>query len=432
MAYSEVERIAGEKGDFTVTVRRKARYVDESKCTGCGACSEKCPTTVSDDYNMGLAQRKAIYRYFAQGIPSTYTIDASVCRNFQQGKKCGICAKVCQAKAVDYKQQDRLEELKVGAVIVAVGYDLFDPSVMAEYGYGRIANVITALEFERLLSASGPTGGHLYCPSDLRAKAQVPVLEKELKKVRRTLNRFEKEQKRSSEEFWADYQAGRVRDADLEAWVAAITAQRSLNQRLEAARARAGNMKTATRLAFIQCVGSRDVRHSSHCSAFCCMHAIKEAIIAKEHNPEAEALIFAMDVRSVGKGFEEYRLRGRDQAGIRYIRSRVAEITSENGDLPVVWYEDTREREVRRQEVDLVILASACQPSRGVQALAECLGVELNSFGFFKTDPFNPLDTTRSGIFVCGCANSPMDIPESVAQASSAAARAAQALGIHP
>ena len=137
LAYSEVEKVEGDVGDFRITVRKKARYVDESKCTGCGTCAEKCPTVISDEYNLGLAKAKAIYKYFAQGIPSTYTIDAAHCRNFQPGKKCGVCAKVCQAGAVDYKQEDQVLEIPVGAIIVATGYDLFDARSIPEYGYGR-------------------------------------------------------------------------------------------------------------------------------------------------------------------------------------------------------------------------------------------------------------------------------------------------------
>jgi heterodisulfide reductase subunit A len=158
------------------------------------------------------------------------------------------------------------------------------------------------------------------------------------------------------------------------------------------------------------------------------MYAIKEAIIAREHDRDAQVYIFGMDIRAVGKGFEEYRNRGATEAGIHYVRTRVAEVTEDKDHTPVIWYEDTKERVVRQLPVDLVILSTGCQPSSGMIQLAEILGVELNEFGFFKTASYPPLDTTRPGVFVCGCAQSPMDIPESVAQASSAAARAAQVL----
>ncbi|MBW1782213.1 MAG: FAD-dependent oxidoreductase [Deltaproteobacteria bacterium] len=156
------------------------------------------------------------------------------------------------------------------------------------------------------------------------------------------------------------------------------------------------------------------------------MHSIKEAIIANEHESETTSVIFGMDIRAVGKGFEEYKIRGGNQSGISYIRGRVAEITEGAHHNPVVTYEDTRERKVMDRKFDLVILATACAPNNGVERLAGILGIERNRFGFFQTDASQPLDTTRPGIFACGCAHGPMDIPESVAQASGAAARAAQ------
>ena len=372
IAYSEVEKIDGTVGAFDVTIRKKARYVDESKCTGCGACAEKCPTRVPDPYNEGLGERKAIYRYFAQGIPSTYTIDPDACRHLaglraeKEGadkskiKKCGVCAKICQAKAIDYSQQDQIIHRQVEAIVLAVGYEVLKPEGITEYGYGRVPNVVTAIEFERLLSASGPTAGHLYRPADFVGKKKMPE-----------------------------------------------------------------HLPHAKRLAFIQCVGSRDGRRFIHCSGFCCMHSIKEAIIAKEHDSELEAWIFGMDIRAVGKGFEEYRLKA-EQIGVKFVRSRVAEITKGPNGLPIVWYEDTRARRVYSGEFDIVVLASACLPPKDAPLLAEKFGIELDSFGFIKTRPFAPFDSTREGIFVCGCARGPADIPESVAQASSAAARVAQ------
>ena len=190
LAYSEVEKVEGQAGDFKVTVRRKARYVEEDKCTGCGACAEKCPTTVPDAFNEGLGNRRAIYSYFAQGIPSTHTIDPDHCRQLN-GKKCGICEKTCQAEAINFEQEDRIIELDVGAIIIAAGYDVFDPSLIPEYRYKEIPNVVTAMEFERLLSASGPTGGHLDRPSDRAVEAEIEALEKKAKKSQQALDKFE-------------------------------------------------------------------------------------------------------------------------------------------------------------------------------------------------------------------------------------------------
>lgn len=428
LAYSEVEKVEGEVGQFHVSVRRKARYVDEGKCTGCGACAEKCPTTMPDTYNMGYAQAAAIYRFFAQGIPSTYTIDSTVCRNFQEGKKCGVCAKVCQAGAIDYKQQDCMIDLDVGAIIVATGYELFDARRIPEYGYGRLPNVVTALELERFLSASGPTHGHVYRPSDLALKNGLPDLEKAHQKSANALEKFEKQFSMTSDEFFSKYEAGELQGDDYEVWAVQVRQHRALSADVTVKRAAVEAIRGAHRLAFIQCVGSRDIRFNRHCSGFCCMHAIKEAVIAREHDGEAEVVIIGMDIRAVGKGFEEYRNRGEREAGVRFTRSRVAEVTEEKDHSPVIWYEDTKERVVKHIPVDLVILSTACEPSPSTRPLAELLGIEINEFGFFKTNPTLPLDTTRPGVFVCGCAQAPMDIPESVAQSSSAAARAAQAI----
>ncbi len=425
LAYSEVEKVDGDLGDFLVTVRKKARYVDGTKCTGCGECAEKCPSVVPDPYNLGLGTAKAIYRYFAQGIPSTYTINTDVCRQFQ-GKKCGVCAKTCQAKAIDYDQVDATVEIEVGAIIAATGYDLFDPMRIPEYGYGRNRNVVTALEFERFLSASGPTQGHVYRPSDLALKEKFAQEEKRRGKLVKVLDRNEKKLELSSEEFISKYESGELEGKEYDHWAEQYRELKALTPEFEALREKVENIQSAKKLAFLQCVGSRDKRFNRQCSSFCCMHAIKEAIIAKEHEPESEIFLFGMDIRAVGKGFEEFRNRGARNAGIQYIRSRVAEITKAPDDSPVVWYEETQTQQVRRLGVDLVILATACEPSQGAGALSEVLGIERDDFGFIKTDLTHPLDTTRPGIFTCGCAQGPMDIPESVAQASSAAARAAQ------
>jgi heterodisulfide reductase subunit A-like polyferredoxin len=427
LAYSDVEKVEGELGDFRVTIRRKARYVDESKCTGCGACAEKCPTSMTDEYNLGFAKAKAIFRYFAQGIPSAYTINANQCRQLQ-GKKCGVCAKVCQAGAIDYKQQERVIEVQAGAIIVATGYDLFDATRMPEYGYGRIRNVVTALEFERFLSASGPTHGHVYRPSDLDLKERLPELEKQHQKAGKAFEALEKKFEQSSDAFYPRYQAGELPGQEYDDWAKQIDAHRQLTAKVETLKARVEQIHSATRLAFIQCVGSRDIRFNRQCSSFCCMHAIKEAIIAHEHETETKVTVFGMDIRAVGKGFEEYRNRGAREAHIEYIRSRVAEITEAPDASPVLWYEDTKRRETIQVPVDMVILATACEPSKGLRQLAETVGIETNDFGFIKTEPFQPLDTTRAGVFVCGCAHGPQDIPESVAQASSTAARVAQML----
>jgi heterodisulfide reductase subunit A len=426
LAYSEVEKVDGQAGDFKVTVRRKRRYVDEDKCTGCGACAEKCPTMVPDAFNEGLGSRSAIYSYFAQGIPSTHTIDPDFCRQLN-GRKCGICKKVCQADAINFDQEDRIIELNVGAIIIAVGYDVFDPSQIPEYRYREIQNVVTAIEFERLLSASGPTEGHLDRPSDRAVEAEIAGFEKNLKKSKRTLDKLEKKYDETSAQFYDKYQQGQYQDdEDRKKWADRYAAYLTVTKSLDDLKNKAESFSVAKRLAFIQCVGSRDFRFYPFCSGYCCMHSIKEAIIAHEHEPETTSTIFGMDIRAVSKGFEEYKIRGGNHSNITYVRGRVAEITEGHGNNPVVIYEDTSQRQVKSQEFDMAILATACAPTKGIVELARIFGVELDEYNFIRTSPLSPVDTTIPGIFVCGCAESPMDVPESVAQASSAAQRAAE------
>ncbi len=354
LAYCEVQGVEGKAEDFTVHYLKKARYVKEDVCTACGECAQKCPIKVDNEFDVGLKKRKAIYIYFPQGIPAVYTIDPEHCPMILKGK-CALCAKICQAGAIDYQQKDEKKTLRVGAIIVATGLTPFDPSVVTEYGYGRIKNVITGLEYERLISASGPTGGHLNRPSD---------------------------------------------------------------------------EKLAKKVGYIQCVGSRSLKYNDYCSSVCCMCAIKDAMLAREHDEEAESYIFYSDFRVMGKRYQQYRLRGAEDYGINYIRGRVAEIAEDAEGNPILWYEDTRTRQVKSLTVDLVVLCSAAVPSKGIEQLAETLGIELTPNRFVKTGPFHPTDTTVPGIFVSGFCQGPKDIAESVSQASAAASRAAEVLGI--
>ena len=426
LAYSEVEKAEGQAGDFKVSVRRKKRYVDADKCTGCGACAEKCPAIVPDAFDEKLGNRSAIYSYFAQGIPSTHTIDPDFCRQLK-GKKCGICEKVCQADAIDFEQEDSLITLDIGAIIIAFGYDVFDPSQIPEYRYREIPNLVTAIEFERLLDASGPTEGHLDRPSDRAVEAEIAALEKKLKKSMRVLGKFEKKYEEDSAEFYEKYQQGQYQDdEDRKKWAEKYATHLTITEPLAALQKKAEGFTVAKQLAFVQCVGSRDFRFYPFCSGYCCMHSIKEAVIAHEHEPETTSVIFGMDIRAVSKGFEEYKIRGGENSNISYVRGRVSEIMEGPDNNPVVVYEDTQKRQVESREFDMVILATACVPTKGIVELAKIYGVELDEYNFIKTNPLSPVDTSVPGIFVCGCAESPMDVPESVAQASSAAERAAE------
>ena len=312
---------------------------------------------------------------------------------------------------------------------MATGYDVFDPSVIPEYGYERIANVVTALEFERLLSASGPTAGHLDRPSDMAREKELEDIEKEHKKLDRQVKQFEDKSGKTSQEATELLNASAtIEGIDLQAWVDLAGKAQAVEKRLEELKPKVAAARSAKKLAFIQCVGSRDFRFNRFCSSYCCMHSVKEAMIAREHDAEVRSSIFCMDLRAVGRGFEEYKVRGGKQSNIEYIRGRVAEITEDEAHHPIVWYESTTSRQVVHEAFDLVVLATACIPTAGTPAMAKLLGVELDENGFFKTHSITPLDTNRPGIYVCGCAQGPMDIPESVAQASSAAARAAEAV----
>ncbi len=347
-----------------------------------------------NEFNFGLDQRKAIYKDYAQGIPSVFTIDPNSCKVLQ-GQKCGVCAKVCQAKAVDYEQKDSYVDLNVASVIVSTGYELFDATQISEYGYGKLPNVISSLEMERLLSAGGPTKGHLTRPSVVHGEARLKEIPKLTKKAEKSEDAAEVAALASEQKWLEDH---------------------------------VHKYHTAKKLGFIQCVGSRDFRFHKYCSSYCCMHSIKEAIIAKEHEPETESYIFYMDLRTVGKGFEEYKVRGAKVSGLKYVRGRVAEILQDEELNPVLYYEDTEQRKVVSMTLDMVVLANACSAPREIPKLAELLGLELEENNFVKTHPNRPLDTNVPGIYTCGCAQGPLDIPESVAQASSAAARAAEAV----
>ncbi|MFH0825901.1 MAG: CoB--CoM heterodisulfide reductase iron-sulfur subunit A family (seleno)protein, partial [Pseudomonadota bacterium] len=292
-----------------------------------------------------------------------------------------------------YDQKETYEELNVAAVVLATGYELCDAAKIPEYGYGKLPNVISSLEMERLLSAGGPTSGHLTRPSTIKGKVRLQELAKLIKKAEK--------------------------DGD------ASTAQSLQDEELRL-KEQVRKHHTATKLGFIQCVGSRDFRFHKYCSSYCCMHSIKEAIIAKEHEPETKSYVFYMDLRTVGKGFEEYKVRGEKVSGLQYIRGRVAEVVQDEELNPIVYYEDTEDRRVKAMTLDMVILANACSAPKGVFEVADLVGVELDENGFIKTHPNKPLDTSVPGIFACGCAQGPIDIPESVAQASSAAARAAE------
>jgi len=351
---SEVIGLEGNVGDFRIKVLEHPRSVDATKCTGCALCSEKCPVKKPSAFQVGLGQRKAIYLAFPQAVPLIATIDREACLWFTKGV-CRTCEKVCTSKAVDYEQKENIVDLNVSSVIVATGFEQYDPKDIGEYGYGRYKNVLTALEFERLVCASGPTGGVLNRPSD---------------------------------------------------------------------------GKVSHNIAFIQCVGSRTQTSGySYCSASCCMYATKEAVLIKEHEPSSHVTIFYMDLKTFGKGFQGFVDRARSYWGVEYIRGRPGEIREDpvTKNLTIL-YENTEVGRVERLDADLVVLCTAAIPHRDNAKLATVLGIGQDEYGFFANpDPVaSPVETDRPGIYSCGSCHGPRDIPESVAEASATAAKAAE------
>ena len=350
-ACSEVESVSGFVGNFEVVIRKKATCVDNVKCTGCGLCSEKCPSKKSfDRFNEGVGFTTAINIPFPQAIPKKAVLDKSFCSQFVKGK-CGVCAKVCPTGAVNYEQQDELVTVQVGAMVAATGYDLVDWTVYSQYGGGRYPDVVTSLQYERMMSASGPFGGHIKRLSD----------GKEPKNV-----------------------------------------------------------------VFIQCVGSRDPSIGRpYCSGFCCMYTAKQAILTKDHIPDSQSYVFYMDIRSPGKGYDEFTRRAAEEYGTQYIRGRVSLIYPK-GDRYVVRGADTLAGAQVEIEADLVVLAVGVEAAVNSPHLAEKLRISYDKFGFFMEShvKLKPIETNTAGVFLAGCSQGPKDIPSSVAMGSAAAAKA--------
>ncbi len=351
---AEVLGLEGKPGSFKVRVLKKARYVHLDKCISCGRCAEECPVKVKSEFDGELGIRKAIYKLYAQATPNAYAIDSTKCLRLKNPKACGKCLKVCDAGAIDHTMKDEELTLEVGSVILAPGFEPLDISAYGEYGWGIYPNVLTSIQFERMLSASGPTQGHVVRPSD---------------------------------------------------------------------------QKEPKRIAFIQCIGSRDVnRGQNYCSAVCCMYGTKEAIIAKEHVDGLETKIFFMDVRAYGKDFEKYYDRARLQSGVQYERCMISSIKEQQQTKNLVIRYRTADGSFSEEEYDMVVLCVGLKPSSSTKELAEAVGIELDEHGFCKCEEFNPSATSKPGVFASGAFVAPKDIPETVGDASCAAAQAASVL----
>ena len=316
------------------------------KCIACGICAEKCPKKVDDAYNEGLIKRKAAYVPYAQAVPLKYALDEEHCIYFIKGK-CRACEKFCSAEAINFDDKEERLSLKAGAVILSLGFEPFDPRQYEIYHYASFPNVVTSMEFERILSSTGPFQGHLQRPSD----------GKEPKKI-----------------------------------------------------------------AWLQCVGSRDINHCEHryCSSVCCMYAVKEAVIAKEHaGHDLDTAIFFMDMRTYGKDFEKYYDRAKGM-GMRFIRCRVHSVEENEDKSLMIRYVD-EQGNIVKEDFDMIVLSVGLESSPTAIELANRVGIELDQYKFAKTGAFTPVATSKPGVYVAGCFQGPKDIPYSVMEASAAA-----------
>jgi heterodisulfide reductase subunit A len=346
---AEVESVSGFVGSYEVTVLKKPRYVSTQKCVGCGECEKVCPATVPNEFDMGLKTRKAIYRPFPQAIPNAYAIDKNACID------CMACEEACAQGAIDHQQQEEQVKLEVGGIILAVGCDLFDASMMPELGFGRYENVITNMEFERISNAGGPTEGKIQSPATGIAPKRV---------------------------------------------------------------------------ALIQCVGSRDARFNEHCCRVGCMVSLKHAILVKERlGEDVDVCVCFNDMRAFGKGFEEFYKRARDM-GVEFIHGLPSEVRMASDKSLYFDVYDSGTNKLLEVHTDLIVLATGLVKSPDFDKLQAALHVPRSRDGFFlETHPkLRPFDTPIAGVFLAGACQGPKDIPDTVAQASGAAMKAADLL----
>ncbi|MGV1099485.1 FAD-dependent oxidoreductase [Thiovibrio sp. JS02] len=354
LTLAELVELRGEPGSFTATIRKKPRYIDEEACTGCGQCTLYCLKQIGNDFNENLEKSHAAHIDYSQAVPTSYYIDAKACLRLNY-ETCGLCAVACQAKAIRFDDTEKTLKLPVGAVILAPGFGRVSNEVLSRYGYGRFSDVVTAFEHERLMCASGPTGGEILRLSD---------------------------------------------------------------------------RKHPKKIAFLQCIGSRDENcGNNYCSAVCCMYAIKQASLAREHDPECEITLFFMDVRTHGKGFDAARERAIREGDFRVIHARPPKVEDVfDGGLLLTWA--TEDGGHHSEKFDLVVLSQGLEAPDDAEGLARAAGIDLNEYLFAQTDTYAPLATSRPGVYVIGAFQGPKDIPDSVTQAGGAAALCAGLLAV--
>ncbi len=340
LTLTNVIRVDGQAGDFRVVLRHEPRYVDPARCINCDMCSLVCPVTLPSSFQQELATRKAAYKLAVRSIPNAYIIDRGpYCDD------CGRCVAVCPTQCINLNEEPRELEVHVGAIIMALGYDLADAREYEEFGFGRYPNVIHSMQYERLASRSGPTEGIVLRPSD----GQRPK-----------------------------------------------------------------------RIAWLQCVGSRDQKHP-YCSSICCMYATKEAMIAKERLPGVHAQVFMMDERAFNKEFNAYYETARRKFGVEYTRARISFIKEDPETKDLLLHYPGPDGKMVTDRFDMVVLSLGTVPPRSAGELARELGIELNPYGFCQTDKFMPLETSVPGVYVCGTFLSPKEISETFLDASGAA-----------
>jgi len=365
MTYSQVEEVTGFVGNFKAKIRKKARYVDFSKCTGCGVCAENCRLAgrIPSEFDEAMGNRSAIYLPFPQAVPAKYTIDPERCLQLSKGK-CGkegpACAEACTAGAVNFEQEDEMVEIECGTIIVATGYDVFDAARKPEYGWSDYDNVITGLEFERLVSASGPTGGKPLLGRDKKGEGGY-----------------------------------------LPTKVAFIHCVGSRDKSV-------GN---------------------EYCSRVCCMYLAKQAHLIRDKLPDADITVYYMDVRAFGKGFEEFydRVRREGVQYVRGNPSEIYKknVDPEDHTL-IIKVEDTLTATALEAEADMVVLGVGLEPRKDVREIIDLFKLSQSADGFFlEAHPkLRPVDTASDGIYLAGCCQGPKDIPDTVAQAKAAASSA--------